>query len=306
MAALSDPVQPTPQGANEGDAEIFSESGWRMTLGERAAIEGVLAQRKPRLAIEIGGTDRGSLRRIGAHADEVHAFSLVSPQVSVKEMPNVTLHTGDLRQLLPETLERFADQSRNVDFVLVNGDHSADHVRRDLDDLLSSPAVADAVILIHEVTNEHVRAGVDAVRYTAYPKVAHVNLDFVPGYLSREPAHRHELGGGLGLVMVDATRTAYFPTVPVIESRYYETGHLLSQVRDLVIARERGEPASAEEAREQRTLTEELAAVREEHERYRRLSDTVTSSLSWRITAPLRTVMHRARRAAAKAPDNGR
>ena len=104
--------------------------------------------------------------------------------------------------------------------------------------------------------------------------------------------------------MVDATRTAYFPSVPVVEERYYEAGHLYPQVRELVRARERGEPASPAEAREQRTLIEELAAVREEHERYRRLSDTVTSSLSWRVTAPLRAVMHRARRAAVKAPDN--
>jgi hypothetical protein len=305
MAALSDPVQPTPQGAIGGDVEIFSDSVWQMTLGERAAMEGVLAQRKPRLAIEIGVADRGSLRRIAAHAEEVHAFGLVSPRGSIEEMSNVTFHTDDLRQLLPEALERFAEEGCNVDFVLVNGGHSAGRVRHDLDGLLSSPAIADTIVLIHDVTNEQVRSGLDAVRYAAYPKVAHVNLDFVPGYMLRDPDHRHELRGGLGLVIVDATRTAYYPAVPVIENRYYEAGHLLPQVRDLVIAREHGEPASPAEAREQRTLAEELAAVREEHERYRQLSDTVTSSLSWKVTAPLRAVMHRARRAAVKAPENG-
>jgi hypothetical protein len=285
--------------------EIFSDSVWRMTLGERAAIEGVLAQLEPRLAIEIGTAEGGGLRRIAAHAEEVHSFDLVPPQVPVEEMPNVTLHTGDSHQLLPEALERFAEQGRKVDFVLVDGDHSAEGVRRDLDDLLSSPAVADTVILIHDVTNEQVRSGVDAVRYAAYPKVAHVNLDFVPGYMLREPDRRHELSGGLGLVIVDVTRTAYFPAVPVVEERYYSAGHLYPQVRDLVIAAERGEPATPAEAREQQTLAEELAAVREERERYRRLSETVTGSLSWRITAPLRAAMHGARRASARALDSG-
>jgi hypothetical protein len=285
--------------------EIFSDSVWQMTLGERAVVEGVLAQLKPRLAIEIGSAEGGGLRRIAEHAEEVHSFDLVPPQVPVEEIPNVTLHTGDSHQLLPEVLERFAEQGRKVDFVLVDGDHSAEGVRRDLDDLLSSPAVADTVILIHNVTDEQVRSGVDAVRYAAYPKVAHVNLDFMPGYMLREPDRRHELSGGLGLVIVDATRTAYFPAVPVVEERYYPAGHLYPQVRDLVIAAERGEPATAAEAREQRTLAEELDAVREERERYRRLSETVTGSLSWRITAPLRAAMHGARRASAKPLDNG-
>lgn len=286
--------------------EIFNDSLGQMTLGERAAMEGVLADRKPSLAIGIGTAEGSGLRRIAAHAEEVHSFNLIPPRVPVEELPNVTLHTGDSGQrLLPEALERFAEEGRNVDFVLVVGDHSADGVRRDLDDLLSSPALADTVILIHDVTNERVRSGVDAVRYTAYPKVAHVNLDFVPGYMLREPEHRHLLRGGLGLVRVDATRTAYFPAVAVVEERYYEAGHLYRRVRDLVVASERGEPATPAEAREQRTLAEELAAAREARERYRHLSDTVTGSLSWKITAPLRAAMHGARRAATKTRENG-
>jgi hypothetical protein len=277
--------------------KIFSDPVWQMTLGERSAMEGVLAQRKPRLAIEIGTAEGGSLRRIAAHAEEVHSFDLVVPQVPAEEMPNVTLHTGDSHQLLRETLNRFAEEGRNVDFVLVDGDHSADGVRRDLDDLLSSPAVADTVIIMHDAMNEEVRSGLDAVRYTAYPKVAHVNLDFVPGYMFRDPDHSHELWGGLGLVVVDATRTAYFPSAPVIEDRYYETAHLFPQMRDLVIARESGEPVSPAEVHEQRTLTEELAVVREERERYQQLSDAVVGSLSWKITAPWRAATHWARRA---------
>jgi len=266
-----------------------------MTLGERAAMEGVLAQRKARLAIEIGTAEGGSLRRIAAQAEEVHSFDLVLPEGPIKEIPNVTLHTGDSHQLLPEALQRFAEEGRNVDFVLVDGDHSADGVRRDLDDLLSSPAIADTVILIHDATNEQVRSGLDAVRYAAYPKVAHVNLDFVPGYMFRDPDHLHELWGGLGIVIVDATRSAYFPDAPVIENRYYEAGQYYPQLRDLVAAQEHGRPCSTAEAREQRTITEELAAVRAERDHYQRQSEAVTGSLSWKLTAPLRTARSRRR-----------
>jgi hypothetical protein len=275
--------------------EIFSDSVWQMTLGERAAMEGVLAQRKAQLAIEIGTAEGGSLQRIAAHAEEVHSFDLVLPQISLEEMPNVTLHTGDSHKLLPEVLQKFADEGRNVDFVLVDGDHSADGVRSDLDDLLSSPAIADTVILIHDTMNEQVRSGLDAVRYMAYPKVAHVNLDFVPGYMFRDPDHRHELWGGLGVVVVDATRSAYFPSAPVVEDRYYEAGHYYPQLRDLVAARERGEPASPAEAREHRTLAEELNAVRAERDHYRGMSEAITGSMSWKLTAPLRAAKRGAR-----------
>lgn len=259
-----------------------------MTLGERAAIEGILVQRKPKLAIEIGRGDGGSLHRVAAHSEQVHSFDQASPPASVTEVSNVTHHTGDWHQLLAPALTELAEEERNVDFVLVQGAHVADDLRRALDDLLSSPALADTVILIHNTTNGQVRAGADAVRYAAYPKVAHVNLDFVPGYLLREPDRAHELWGGLGLVMVDTTRTAYFPAMPVIEDRYYEAAHLYREIRDLVAAREQGKPATPAEARKQRTLLLELNEVRNERDHYKALYESVIGSTSWRLTAPLR------------------
>lgn len=272
--------------------EIFSDSVWQMTLGERAAVEGILQQRKPKLAIEVGTAEGGSLRRIAAHAEEVHSFDLVTPQFTVDEMPNITLHTGDSHELLSQALERFAAEGRNVDFVLVDGDHSAEGVRRDLEDLLGSPAVADTLIVIHDANNEQVRAGLDAVPYAAHPKVAHVNLDFVPGYMFRDPEHHHELWGGLGLVMVDATRTAYFPSSPVVEERYYEAGHLYPEMRALVLERERGVPTTPTEAQRIRHQAWELEALRANYE-------SVMNSLSWRITAPLRAAKRAVRRGIA-------
>ena len=274
--------------------EIFNDSAWQMTLGERAAVEGILVQRKPELAIAIGIGDGGSLHRIAAHSEQVHSFEPTSPPASAAELSNVTHHTGDWHQLLTPLLKELAEKEQNVDFVLVEGD-AANGVRHDLDGLLSSPALADTVILVHNTANEQVRAGADAVRYAAYPKVAHVNLDFVPGYLLREPDRAHELWGGLGLVVVDATRTAYFPARPVIEDRYYEVGHLYPEIRDLVAARERGKPTSPAEARGQRKLLGELAVARNERDHYKELYESVVGSASWRLTAPLRAAKSGAR-----------
>lgn len=277
--------------------EIFSESPWQMSLGERAALEGVLSQLKPSLAVEIGTAEGGSLSRIAAHAEEIHSFDLVEPQIPMDELSNVTLHTGDSHALLPEVLAGFAAEGRNVDFVLVDGDHSPEGVRQDLQDLLDSPALSQTVIVIHDINNERVREGVDAVPYTAWPKVAHVDLDWVPGYVFRQPELLHELWGGLGLVVVDAARLAYFPGSSVVQDRYYPAHPVFAEGRDRIAARERAEAEGRELARDEglQSLAErvaelegELARMESVSEHHRRLWNDLMGSWSWKVTSPLR------------------
>ena len=220
--------------------EIFEDTAWQMSLGERAAVEGVLSQLRPALAIEIGSAQGACLRRIAANAREAHSFDLGLPSLPIPK--NVTLHTGNSHELLPQFLAEVAEQGRNVDFVVVDGDHSPDGVRQDIEDLLDSRALANTIVLIHDVANERVRKGADAVRFPAWPKVAHVELDWIPGQLFAEPELRNELWYGLGLVIVDASRLAYLDG-SIYEQCYRPAAQLLSQVRDLVLAREHAPPA---------------------------------------------------------------
>lgn len=222
---------------------FLATSNWQMSFGERAAIEGVLAQSRPRLSLELGTAQGGSLERISAHSGEVHTFDLIEPPVDRGAFTNVQFHVGDSHELLPRVLAELAEAGRNVDFVLVDGDHSEEGVRRDLLDLLESPAVGQTLIVMHDTANEVVRAGIDRVPFAAYPKVAYVELDFVAGYLFREPSLRHELWGGLGLVVVDAARLGYFAPA-VRQERYYELGALMPELREIVRTREAEEVAS--------------------------------------------------------------
>jgi hypothetical protein len=209
-----------------------------MSYGERATVEGIVAHLQPRLSIEIGRATGGSLDRIAHYSDEVHSIDLLPPTEEATRFENVHHHTGDSHELLPELLGRFVEQGRNVDFVLVDGDHSAEGVRRDIDDLLSSRAVADTVILAHDTMNEVVRSGVKSVRYGAYPKVAHVDFDFVPGYLFANGEIRHELWGGLGLIIVDAARPAY-GSEGIVMDRHRDPHAALRAARRRVVWRER-------------------------------------------------------------------
>ena len=180
---------------------IFEVEDWQMSFGERAALEGVLSQVKPRLALEIGTAEGGSLARIAAHSEEVHSIDLV--RCPAPQPEHVTLHVGDSHRLLPEVLERFADERRNVDFVLVDGDHSRAGVREDLIDLLGSPAVSRTVIVLHDTFNGEVRAGITDVDFALHPDVALVELDMTGGYMARTGPFAGQLWGGIGLVVVD-------------------------------------------------------------------------------------------------------
>lgn len=178
-------------------------AGWQMGFGERAALEGLLAHLEPSVAVEIGTFRGGSLRRIAAHSGEVHTFD-VAP--IVEDPPaNVTFHVGDSAELLPRLLAELEAAGRNVDFALVDGDHSTEAVRTDLEHLLASPAVGRTFILLHDARNEGVREAIDSIDYSGYGKVRCVDPDWVPARSHQERSLLGELFGGLALVVVDAT-----------------------------------------------------------------------------------------------------
>jgi hypothetical protein len=300
--------------------EIFAGQIWQMSLAERAAVEGVLCQLRPALAVEIGSADGASLQRIAAFSQEVHSFDLAPPSLPIPD--NVTLHTGDSHELLPRFLTAMAEQDRNIDFALVDGDHSPEGVRRDLEDLLDCRALQRSVILVHDTANERVRSGIDAVSFSAWPKVRHVELDWLPGRLFAEPALRNELWYGIGLVLVDASVPAY-STGSVFEQRYHPAGPLLASIREMMLARERA-PGGLDERvdsgrlrhrlvtsevelsvarRREAELRAELESITKRaelaermHERATQTLENVLGSASWKMTMPLRGAKRRAAR----------
>jgi Methyltransferase domain len=189
---------------------VMEDQRWWMQAGERFAIEGLLTQLRPRLAVEIGTFQGGSLRRIALHAEHVHAFDL-DPAVSelAPDFPNVTFHIGDSAETLPAALSELEREGRHVDFALVDGAHTREAVRSDGSALLESGACRQTVIVFHDSAHAGVRAGLDDLSLADHPKVAAVMLDLVPGLVVAEHEDETLLGqsfNGLGLVVLDADR----------------------------------------------------------------------------------------------------
>ena len=290
--------------------EIFDDSAWQMSWGERAAVLGVLARCKPKLAIEIGTAEGAGLAQIVAYAEEVHSFDLVPPAFPPDQLPERHVPRRRPARLLPAALAAFEADQRNVDFVLVDGDHSATGVRRDVEDLLDSPAIVE-----HRDPdprrNQRARPRRprrDPLRRLAEGQLRRARLH--PRIMFREERLRHELWGGLSLVLVDAARGRYRGAT-VMQNRLYPAAELYVTARELVIAREHGESvtaligvAQAGDTRDQviAELQAELAASTAEIERLRSVSrhheelwNSLMDSWSWRVTRPVRTAKDRLR-----------
>jgi hypothetical protein len=251
---------------------LFTSRTWEMPPGERAALEGVVSSLRPALAIEIGTANGESLASISKHSTGVHAFDLSRrATVTDERFPNVTFHIGDSHEQLPLVLEELSAAGRNVDFVLVDGDHSARGVRQDVEDLLSSSCVGHTVILIHDTLNERVRAGLDEVDYGGFDKVSLVDLDFVPGQILRKE-EGDEPWCGLGLVLV-----GWDPG----DDPIWHRAHPAPAVADGFLGSRAGGDGAPPHYHVVAALEREVTTLTEVIERMR-------GSWSWRVTAPFR------------------
>jgi hypothetical protein len=247
---------------------------WAMQLGERAAYHGILNALRPSLSIEIG--TGGSLAATAEYSETVHAFDLVLPHhVDPERFPNVTFHIGESHELLPVVLGQFAGEGRNLDFALVDGDHTAPGVRRDVEDILSSPCSGKTVILLHDTLNERVRAGLEEIDFDRFERVTYVELDMVQGRLFKTGSHEDELWCGLGVILTGWSEVAYGQSL----SPAYSAAEVYDGFAEALSG---GDPVRKPGYGHWLELEQELATARG-------LVDVMERSLSWRLTAPLRS-----------------
>jgi Methyltransferase domain len=230
----NDPYAPTPDNRpaalEVSPLPLTLESRSQMSFGERAALEGVLAQLHPGLAVEIGTAQGGSLERIAGYSGEVHSIDISHDELDGPPPANVRLHNAPSREVLPGLLADFSAARKPLDFALVDGDHSFDGVIGDVRMLLDSPCTARSVILVHDSGNEEIRAGLEQAGIEHYDKVVYYEPDFVPGYVYRTGSARHAAWGGLALIICDSRRSEPYSDSPR-QTRYYEPYEAIQRMR---------------------------------------------------------------------------
>ena len=195
------------QNSSDWKRIIFGESlheGWQMSESEKAGLLAILVTLKPQLALEIGTYKGGSLSLIRQHAKKVISIDIdQAVAATFGWMDNVKFLTGDSKQILPLLMSEFEAKAITPEFILVDGDHSSESVKTDLENILRMNPRNPCFILMHDMGNKKCRSGADNIEWDKYNHVHHVDLDFVPGRLVENGStFDGQVWGGLGLVVL--------------------------------------------------------------------------------------------------------
>jgi hypothetical protein len=155
----------------------------QMTICEQMAIEHILSEIRPHRAVEVGTYKGGSLQILAHYCKYVESID-INPSIPSSLGPrfsNVTFHTGNSADLLPAALYASFESGEPVSFVLIDGDHSIEGVRRDINSLLGVPPSCEMVVLMHDAFNPDCRAGILSANWQLCPHVHEVEIDYIPG-----------------------------------------------------------------------------------------------------------------------------
>ncbi|GAA5266505.1 hypothetical protein ACOSOMT5_P2933 [Acidiphilium sp. MT5] len=177
---------------------------WQMLLAERMALTGLLARLRPRHALEIGTYYGGSLSLIAQFAERVWAVD-IDPEVPnrFRVPPNADLRIGNSEGLVAGMLNELDAAGVALNFILIDADHSANGVRRDIETVIHRPTPLrePCFILMHDSGNPECRRGIATADWASCSYVHHVELDFVPGQIIEHAVqdNRSEVWGGLAM-----------------------------------------------------------------------------------------------------------
>jgi Methyltransferase domain len=185
-------------------------ANWQMLLAERMGLTGLLARIRPRHALEIGTYYGGSLSLIAQFAERVWAVD-IDPEVPSRfRVPaNADLRIGRPESLVAGILDELEAAGVALNFILIDADHSADGVRRDIETVIHRPIPPrePCFILMHDSGNPACRRGIATADWASCSYVHHVELDFVPGQIIEHAVHdnRSEVWGGLAMAYLSPT-----------------------------------------------------------------------------------------------------
>lgn len=171
---------------------------WQMNDSERMALTGLLARHRPHCSVEIGTYWAGSLSLISQYSKMVFSIDTDECVRSRFSLPNVSLLTGPSTAILPYLLGELDKARIPLDFILIDGDHSANSIKADVACLLTYVPKKPLFVVMHDSFNPECRRGMLEAPWNASPYCHWIDIDFVPGRMVETPGPlQGELWGGL-------------------------------------------------------------------------------------------------------------
>ena len=180
---------------------------WQMSRSEKYAFSRILEHANPEVALEIGTYKGGSLQVIANVAQKVFSLDINSQsQDALKPLfENVEFLSGDSKTLLPTLLAQLETERAPLGFVLIDGDHSTEGVRADLNAVLRYKPNRPIFVVFHDSFNPECRSGILSADWDDCPYVHYVEIDFIPGVFHFEAfdtAPARSMYGGLALALL--------------------------------------------------------------------------------------------------------
>jgi len=197
---------------------------WQMNHSERMALTALLMRHKPQCSIEIGTYKGGSLSLIYQLSRCVYSLD-IDPSIPEKfgYFKNVTFLTGSSTISLPLLLKALDSEGVPVDFILIDGDHSAEGIKRDLNSVLAYVPKRPLFVMLHDSFNPECRRGMLEASWDTSPYVQWVDLDFVPGRIVENGSSSDgEQWGGLALAYLTPTIRDKSLAIDQTANRMYE------------------------------------------------------------------------------------
>jgi hypothetical protein len=199
-----------PEGRRDAAAAYAAAVGvdpsveWQMEAGEQTALVALLAGLRPKVAVEIGSRYGGSMQVIARYAQRVISLD-IDPTCQARlgpTYPNAEFITGPSQQTFGPFLKTLQRDNAELSFVLIDGDHSAQGAKGDIECLLNYRPRCPLFVLIHDSFNPQVRSGIRTARWSENRYVHSVELDFIPGKLAKGGDENREMWGGFALAIL--------------------------------------------------------------------------------------------------------
>ena len=202
---------------------------WSMSRAEQATLIQVLKSIKPKVAIEIGTFNGGSLQVISGFSEKVYAVDL-TPSYRDKRcdnLLNVDYLIGDSKRIIPELVSKLNNSDDVVEFILIDGDHSSEGVLKDITNLLKLISKQPITIILHDSFNPDCRKGMQLYDYNAHPYVNYVELDYVTGAFNHDGLYR-EMWGGFACIVLSNEKRLVALEISAYQDKLFKTTYYRS------------------------------------------------------------------------------